>query len=144
MSEDLNYIYTEYCPGDLFWGWHLYSVKVVDGEIKRDKYEWLNKGFILTLMHALEMPLKAERDWYKPETILKFMTLYPSGVLIEGCPFSGCNIVEDQSKAPSFLKQIREDQLLGWKRANPELAGPEQLRLLSEELAAVKAQLEVA
>jgi hypothetical protein len=116
-QDRLLYVYTEYCPGDFFWGWWLYAIPVVDGTPIRDTDgAWLRHASLEAVLQALGLP---ESDWRNPETYNAFLAAYPNGALIrkDGRRYS---LAEEQKGIELWrlLRDVREAQLLDWKNAD--------------------------
>lgn len=126
MMNGLHYIYAEYCPGDLFWGWWLYATLVsADGTIDRKRYIWLNYEWRqAALSEALDlmgpwpwMERPTERQGTHRRLVERFMEAAPLGIVCD-VREDGRLFVPDRSydaRLWEYSKCVREQQLLDWK-----------------------------
>ncbi len=118
QRDRLLYVYTEYCPGNFFWGWWLYAVPVIEGKPMRNADgSWIRDMRLREVLQAIGLPVD---DWRSPKTYEAFMSSYPNGVLIHKAN-SGYSLVSEQGAGVElwrFLQNMRESQLLDWKNAD--------------------------
>ena len=122
LKNGLYYIYTEYCPGDFFWGWWLYAAPMVDEKPDRTKSTWLNGDVWLDRLHrAINLP---EMHTYRGHnhTIYthRFLEHYPNGLLLNVQDFYTWVHVAEPAPLWEYSRHVREQQLLDWKKVMKE------------------------
>ena len=134
-KERMLYIYTEYCPGDFYWGWWMYASPVVEGKVLTKEYEWLRYGNLAKFFRAIG--LQADWDaWKSSKSSELFMSHFPDGALVLETTI-GYETTLQQIPDPDLwklLKQVRESQLLDWKNSDKSyLAWVEQEKQKQEQ-----------
>jgi len=130
--DGLFYVYAEYCPGDLFWGWWLYAAPIVDGKVDRKRYTWLNYEWRLAAIARDLCSLDAwpwsEHPAHKQHTernlIHRFLQKRPLGAacLISEDGRKFISVPEHDDRLWDYSRQVRESQLLDWKNDAKEQA----------------------
>jgi len=124
--RELVYIYAEYCPANLFTGWHLYCDPfdndglLVDSQDIRhmwlNRYEWL----LDNLMAILGLPrLGSYKGTNHTKVAEQFMEAYPQGLVLELEKQREWHLPTGIPPTPTWkcFRHVRERQLKNWAHA---------------------------
>jgi hypothetical protein len=120
----LHYVYVEYCPGNLFWGWWFYAAPMVNGKPDRERATWLNRAdwAITDLMRLAGLPAALidyrtrNSDFGRASDA--FMAAHPDGMfaeMMEGTYRLAAVAEPGDAELWCCAKAVREAQLLDWK-----------------------------
>lgn len=139
------YLYAEYCPGDLFWGWWLYAGEVpADGEkFDRETSQWIDGDFqrmdIARDLLGLDCPYGEHRNSLSVRIADAFLERFPLGAIVRfrqrGTPRFAV-LPEHHDRLPLLHRQRQEQQLLDWKAARERYYRCEDGRINLDEIEA--------
>ena len=113
----LHYIYAEYCPGDFYWGWWIYAAPIAEGKPDRGRAFWIQHNWQLDrLMAALGLHILHEYRYDNHQRYAHtFLRAYPDGLLANVERDGRTYEVLAAENLWDYARQMREDQLLGYK-----------------------------
>ena len=120
--EGRYYVYAEYCPGDLYWGWWLYASHLPqNGNLDRSRYTWLRCDWQIDALRRSigQKPLLNYRGNNLARMGHEFLAYASMGLVFDvsdnGRTFA--HATECDTLLWDLHRQRQEQQLLAWKNA---------------------------